>query len=111
MTKPDVRIILCTCPNGHTRQIARTLVDERLVACVNIVPGVQSVYRWEGVIEEAQEDLMVMKTTASKVFDLKHAIGRVHPYDVPEIIVVDVLDGQPNYLAWVADSVGESEDL
>ena len=60
MSKPDVRIILCTAPSSHARSIARSLVDARLVACVNIVPGVRSVYRWEGVIEEEQEDLMVM---------------------------------------------------
>jgi len=81
--------------------LARALVDEGLAACVNVVPGVRSIYRWEGKVEEADEVLCLIKTRAA-IFDrLRRRVAELHPYDVPEILSFAVDDGSPAYLDWV----------
>ena len=81
--------------------LARALVDEGLAACVNVVPGVRSIYRWEGKVEEADEVLCLIKTRA-EIFDrLRRRVAELHPYDVPEILSFAVDDGSPAYLDWV----------
>lgn len=98
----DVRVALVTAPDDETaRQLARTLVSERLVACVNCVPGVTSVYRWEGAVQEDAEVLLVLKTRADRVDALAGRVDELHPYDNPEVIWLPVLGGAPAYLAWV----------
>jgi len=81
--------------------LARALVDEGLAACVNVVPGVRSIYRWEGKVEEADEVLCLIKTRA-EIFDrLRRRVAELHPYDVPEILSFAVDEGSPAYLDWV----------
>jgi periplasmic divalent cation tolerance protein len=103
----DVVLVLTTFPldPDEANAFARTLVEERLAACVNVHSPVISIYRWEGAIEEAVERQLTIKTTAARVEELKARIKELHPYDVPEILVVPVAGGGEEYLRWVMDSV------
>ena len=83
---------------------ARTLVEERLAACVTTHSPVRSVYRWRGAIEEDREQLLMIKTTADRVDHLRKRMEQLHPAEVPELVVLPVVDGNPEYLAWVAES-------
>lgn len=98
-------LVLNTCPDGQTaRAIAAALVEERAAACVNIVPGVRSVYRWQGSIEEDEEQLLLIKTTSDKYPLVEQTIQGRHPYEVPEIIAVSLASGLPAYLSWIGES-------
>lgn len=100
----EMLIVFCTLPDRDTAQrIARALVEESLVACVNLLPGVESIYRWEGVIETSQEVLALMKTTEPTYAKLEARLKELHPYDVPEIVGVPVSLVQPGYAQWVAE--------
>jgi periplasmic divalent cation tolerance protein len=102
----DKRIVLTTTSSEEeARRIARHLVDRRLAACVNIVPQVASIYRWQGKVEEAQEWLLVVKTTAVAFERVREAIAELHSYELPECICLTIEDGSPNYLQWIAESV------
>ncbi len=102
----DKRIVLTSCANADdAERIARALLERRLVACVNIVPGVRSLYRWEGKIEDDSELILIMKTAAHAVPPLRTAIEDIHPYEVPELVVLPIDDGSPSYLTWVAANV------
>lgn len=101
-----VRVVLVTCPDaGSARDIAAALVNESRVACVNILPGIESVYRWQGAVERASEVLLVLKTTAGALADLQARVAELHPYEVPECIALPVVAGLPAYLDWVQDNV------
>ena len=82
-------------------KIANALVTEMLAACVNVVPGVESHYWWEGAIQNESESLLVIKTTANKVEELTAALPEIYPYDVPELLAIPVEGGSPAYLAWL----------
>ncbi|MDO5505361.1 MAG: divalent-cation tolerance protein CutA [Pseudoxanthomonas suwonensis] len=100
-------LCLCTCPNTDTdaaNSIAETLVTEGRAACVNILPGVRSVYRWEGRIQRDDEWLLLIKTTADQLQQLKLRVNELHPYSTPELISVQIDDGLPAYLQWMADA-------
>jgi|SRR5690349_10701154 periplasmic divalent cation tolerance protein len=84
------------------RILARTLVERRLAACVNMLPGVQSVYRWRDAIEEEAEVTLLIKTTAGRYAELEQAIKALHPYELPEIIALPLSAGLPAYLDWIA---------
>jgi periplasmic divalent cation tolerance protein len=84
----------------------RTLVEERVIACGNITPGVRSIYRWQGAVEESDEVLCFLKTTWAELPALKARLPQLHPYEVPELVVLSVEDGHAPYLAWVAASTG-----
>ena len=100
----DKRIVLTTAGSEEeARNIARELVERRLAACVNIVPQVESIYRWQGKVESAREWLLVIKTTAERFEKVRDAIRELHSYDLPECIAVAVEDGSPEYLNWLAD--------
>ena len=102
----ETQIVLCTVPDeAAARQIASALVGERLAACVNIVPGITSVYRWKGGIETALEQLLIIKTTMAVYTPLQDRIHALHPYELPEIIAVSIDQGQPEYLAWITASL------
>ena len=104
---PPVRVVLTTCPDEETaRRIARTLVEERLAACGNVVPGVASVYRWEGAIETAAECLLILKTRDDRVPALAARLGVLHPYDVPEMLALPVAAGAGPYVRWVLAEAG-----
>ena len=104
----EARLVLSTCADRATAEtLARTLVEERLAACVNLVPGVHSIYRWQGKVEAADEILLVIKTTLARVDALSRRITALHSYDVPEVIVVEPLGGAAPYLAWLAAAVAD----
>jgi periplasmic divalent cation tolerance protein len=103
------RIVLTTAGSKEEAQtIAHALVERRLAACVNIVSPVQSVYRWQGKVESAEEWLLIVKTTAAEFPKMRDAIGELHSYDLPECIMLKIEDGSPAYLKWIAESVEES---
>lgn len=94
--------MLCTAPDAATaRVIAHDLVDRRFAACVNLVPGLMSVYRWEGAVEEATEVLMVIKTRRARVAELEAELLELHPYDVPEFVVIEPVHVEARYRAWL----------
>lgn len=102
----DKRIVLTTTGSeGEARKIARQLVERRLAACVNIIPHITSVYRWQGEVEESREWLLVVKTTSEAFSEVRGAIADLHSYELPECICLTVEDGSPNYLQWVSESV------
>jgi len=102
----DKRIVLSTAGSEEeARTIARHLVENRLAACVNIVPQIESIYRWQGKMESSQEWLLVIKTTAERFATVRDAIRELHSYELPECIAVNIEDGSPPYLQWLADSV------
>jgi periplasmic divalent cation tolerance protein len=98
-------VALCTTAPGDADGIARALVDERLAACVNIIP-VRSCYLWEGKLNLEGEELLIIKTEQRMVEQLMSRIIELHRYKVPEIIVLPMLDGYPPYLHWIAQSLG-----
>ncbi len=100
------RLVLTTTASlEEAKKIAHVLVESRLAACVNIVPKIESVYRWEGKVEEAQEYLLLIKTTAEAFPAVRDKIKQLHSYDVPECIALCVEDGSEAYLKWIDDSV------
>lgn len=103
-----VVIMVTASSRRECRKIARRLIEEKLAACVNISQPVQSVYRWEGKIEQSKEFLMFIKTNRDLFPQVKAEIALVHSYHTPEIICLPIIDGSPNYLQWVADSVRPS---
>lgn len=94
---------LCTCPDAEgARHLAEALVSERLAACVNLVPGLRSVYRWDGEVRTDDEVLLVIKTDAARLEALQARVQALHPYDEPELLAFEATGGLPGYLAWVA---------
>lgn len=102
---PSARIVLTTVGNqADAARLARTLVEERLAACVNVLPAMASTYHWKGAIEQDTEHQVVIKTTAARIDALEARLRELHPYEVPELLVLDVIGGGANYLAWVRES-------
>jgi periplasmic divalent cation tolerance protein len=105
----DAVVVLCTLPPGDAASaIARTLVEERLAACVNLVPGVRSIYIWQGAVCDEPEQLAIIKTTAAGVAALTARLCALHPYDVPEVLALPVDAGHDAYLAWLRERVRHS---
>src|SRR5579884_1071106 len=104
----QARIILSTTSSREEAQcIARSLVDQRLAACVNIMDGISSVYRWQGAVEEAPEILLIIKSSVEKLEALETALHRLHSYEVPEFLVLPVEGGSRAYLEWIRESVDQ----
>lgn len=102
----NARIVLTTAGSvEEARKLARALVENRLAACVNVVPQVESIYRWQGKVESAAEWLLVIKTMARSFPGVQATIEALHSYEVPECIMLDVSDGDQEYLDWIAGSV------
>ena len=100
-------LVYCTCPDHDSAlRIAQTLVDRQLAACVNVLPGLSSVYRWQGQTETAREELLLIKTRQAVYPELEAAILALHPYELPEVIAVPIAAGLPAYLAWIESSTG-----
>jgi len=96
------QLILCTCPDADCAEnLANALIAEKLAACVNIVPGVRSVYQWQGQIETAQEHLLLIKSRQDRYPAIEAAVKKLHPYEVPEIIALDIERGSQDYLQWI----------
>ena len=111
MSGPEtaVCVALTTCPDeGTARRIASALVDERLAACVNVIPDLTSVYRWEGVVETASECLLLVKTRRERLEDLRRRLEELHPYDLPELVALPVEGGSSAYLRWVVEESGSA---
>jgi periplasmic divalent cation tolerance protein len=93
----------CSCPDAETAaRIARVLVEERLAACVQALPGVVSTYRWQGAVQQESEVLLLIKTTRERFDALKARLPDLHPYETPELIALDAVDGLAAYLDWIA---------
>jgi periplasmic divalent cation tolerance protein len=98
----EVHIAFCTCPDAAVAQsLATALVEAGLAACVNILPGILSVYRWEGNIQREAEVLLMIKTTADRLDELTASIRDLHPYEVPEVIAHPITAGHDSYIEWV----------
>ncbi len=106
MTSTGILVVLVTTPSVEEGQtIARALVAERLAACVNVVPGVRSVFFWEGQLQEGTEALLVIKTRRECYEALQRRVIELHTYSVPEVLALPVEAGSPTYLAWLGDAV------
>lgn len=106
MADLDYVLVLSTLPASHdAATFARALIEERLAACVNLLPVMRSVYRWEGAIQDEEERQLLIKTTRARVEDLRERLAELHPYDVPEFLVVPVAGGSDAYLRWISKSV------
>ena len=106
MEAEDVVVVLITVPPCDIgERIAAELVEQRLAACVNIIPGLRSIFAWEGRIQEERELLLLVKTRVGRLSNLEARVRAMHPYSVPEILALPAVAGHEPYLAWVADSV------
>lgn len=102
----DALVVLVTTPTPErAAEIVRTLVEERLAACGNVVPGLRSIYRWEGEVQDEAEALLVLKTTRDRFGAMRERLLALHPYEVPEVLALAVEAGSATYLAWLAGSV------
>jgi periplasmic divalent cation tolerance protein len=98
----DHCVVLNTCPDADSAEkIARTLLDRKLAACINVLPGMKSFYTWKGVSETAEEYLLLIKTLSAAYPAVQQAILELHPYELPEIIAVPLAAGLPGYLTWI----------
>ena len=109
-TDPRVRLVLSTCPDAQTADaLASSLVDERLAACVNVLPGIRSIYRWQGAVERGEEVLLLIKTTADRQDALVARLETLHPYELPEALAVEAVGGLAAYLDWVAEQTRDDD--
>ena len=103
----DKIVVFSACDSEEQAgRIARELIEQRLAACVNIVPGVRSIYRWKGQIEDASEWVLIIKSRRDLMEQLRAAIGRVHSYEIPELLAIPVVDGSQEYLDWLDRELG-----
>jgi periplasmic divalent cation tolerance protein len=104
-------LVLCTCPDAATAErIATVLVEERLAACVNRLPGIVSIYRWQGKVCRDAEELLLVKTVAARLSALRERIVALHPYALPEVIALDIAGGLDRYLEWIEQAVSPDAD-
>jgi len=109
---PEIIAVLTTFDREEVAaRVVHALVERRLIACGNLIPGVRSIYRWQGKVEDAGEIVCVMKTRRDRLDELTAAIEELHPYDVPEIIALPVVGGGAAYLEWVATEAAASTDV
>ena len=107
----EILLILCTCPDKEVAErLARSLVEKQLAACVNILPDITSIYRWQHRIESAGEYLLLLKTVQSRFEALRDELLRLHPYDVPEILALPVAAASPAYAEWVARATRDDSE-
>src|SRR5712675_1804069 len=105
MSPRQYRVVLVSCGSiAEARKIGRNVVEKKLAPCANIVPGVESIYRWKGKVERAREVLVVIKTTANRLPELEREVKRLHSYQVPEFNVLPIVAGSRKYLAWLQGS-------
>ena len=104
----ELKLAMTTCDSRELAdRLATTLVERRLAACVNVLPGVRSTYRWAGTIEQADEIVLMIKTRASELSAIETTVKALSGYELPELIAVEVVGGSADYLGWVAASLGE----
>jgi periplasmic divalent cation tolerance protein len=105
MSEPIV--ILSTCASAEeAERLARALLADRLAACVNVLPGVRSFYRWKGQVEDAAEYLLVIKSSRPLLEQLSAALRKAHSYELPEVVALPIVAGAPNYLKWLDENLG-----
>jgi periplasmic divalent cation tolerance protein len=109
MAAMNALIVFCTAPVSAADRLARLLVEERLAACVQALPGLRSTYRWEGALEQSDETLLLIKTTADRYPALERTLAAHHPYEVPQVLAVDAAAGLPAYLRWLAEETAAGE--
>lgn len=102
---PSVLMVFVTCPPDAADALAASLVESGNAACVNVMPAIRSVYRWRSAIERSDEALLLVKTDAAHYAALEQAVRSRHPYELPEIVAVNIAQGLPDYLKWVTDSL------
>ncbi|XP_051893151.1 protein CutA homolog isoform X1 [Pristis pectinata] len=101
-------VVFISCPNEQVgKVIARTIMEKKLAACINIIPKLSSMYHWDGEITEVTEAMLVIKTRSSKLYELTEFIRSVHPFEIPEVISLSVDQGNPSYLKWIEEVVPE----
>lgn len=101
----DVHMVFCSCPDPETAaRLATAVVEERLAACASVLPGMHSVYRWQGAVERADEVLLLAKAPADRLPLLVERLQALHPYELPEVIAVQAAAGLPGYLGWVVEA-------
>jgi periplasmic divalent cation tolerance protein len=105
-------LVLSNAPNEEVAErLARLLIEQRLAACVNIMPAMRSIYRWEDKLDEAREVAIQIKTVAAHYKQLEAAIRAMHPYTVPEIIAIPIVDGLPEYLSWIRQETNRESNV
>ncbi|MGA3098973.1 MAG: divalent-cation tolerance protein CutA [Bryobacteraceae bacterium] len=108
----DKIVVLSTCSSQEEgEKLARLLVEERLAACVNVVPRVRSYYRWKGAVEAAEECLMVVKSSRGLFAELSLALAAAHSYELPEALAIPILDGTADYLNWLDENLRVEKDI
>lgn len=108
---PAVLLVYVTCPDTTVAQrMAEALIASHYAACVSIVPGIQSTYRWQGAVETDEESLLLIKTTRDRLNDVQSCVNERHPDELPELIAVEVKDGSPDYLDWVVNETRQEPD-
>lgn len=106
MVKAQIKVVLVTAPDLKTaRRLARAALAARLIACANLIPKLESHYRWRGKLEQSAEVLLILKTTKARLAALEKLVLTKHPYDTPEFVILNLAGGAKKYLAWVAGSV------
>ena len=103
----DICVVYVSLPREEAHTLARGLVEQRLAACVNIVPKIESYFTWEGKVERDEESLLIIKTVQSRFEALRDYVGAAHPYELPEIIAMPVSAGLSEYVAWIHKETGE----
>ena len=103
----NIRVVFISMSRDEAKKFGRTIVEERLAACVNIVPQIDSYFWWNGEVQSDQESLMILKTTEAKIDKLIKFVKENHPYDIPEIITLPVAEGLPDYINWIIDEMGK----
>jgi periplasmic divalent cation tolerance protein len=108
MSSNDVLVVLCTAPDAQEgARLAHLLVEGRAAACVNVVPGLRSIYRWQDEVHDDGEVMLIAKTDQRRLALLTDLVESHHPYDCPEVVALPVLGGLPAYLAWVVDALDD----
>ena len=107
--RPAVVVLLTFPDDADVLEFARSLVDERLAACVSVLPGVESVYRWDGVLQQSAERQLIVKTTEDRIESLRDRVHALHPYDTPEFLVLPVTAGSAPYLEWIGAAVRKGD--
>jgi len=99
-------VVLVTCPSRKEAQrIARQLLDKKLIACANIINGVESIFRWKGRLDKARESLIIMKTVKNNLKNIEKTVKMIHSYELPEIVALPIVWGSGDYLKWLGDSI------
>ncbi|MBD3159611.1 MAG: divalent cation tolerance protein CutA [Candidatus Lokiarchaeota archaeon] len=101
----NYKLAMTTCSTNESHDLAKTIVESKKAACVNVVEDVFSIYHWQGEMETARESILIMKTTANLISDLQSIVEQAHSYDVPEFVVLPIEQGADRYLKWISDVV------